>query len=276
MQYISKGQPPKGGSYLACDNSRRHHKGGCQGVPWRYSEFETDLLRFLSFQIDVSKLLPDHDETEREIDGLKLEQTSIRGQLSKATSKIENLTDSISTTNDKRNRAELDKKLSVVLDEKERLEKAAREKEDKINALERSGNNLQERIENVKELTGYLKRAKPGEVIDIRLKLREAIRGVVDEITLFSRGYRDRKHVNEEESNPQRRRVLYEGIGNKDWRLYSVRWKGGGVFTRFYYPEGAGARLGEIRDKEFSKRKGFKELSEWIKRKDFGFVSGRK
>jgi hypothetical protein len=42
----------------------------------------------------------------------------------------------------------------------------------------------------VKELAAYLKRAKPREVIDIRLKPRETLRGAIDEITVFARGFR--------------------------------------------------------------------------------------
>ena len=67
--------------------------------------------------------------------------------------------------------------LTGIQEEKERLEKADKEAESSINLLNRSGNNVQERIDNMKKLTAYLKRAKPEEVIDIRLKLREAPKG---------------------------------------------------------------------------------------------------
>ena len=87
--------------------------------------------------------------------------------------------------------------LTGILGEKEQLEKADEETEGKINGLERVSYNVQERIENMKELTAYLKRTKPGEVIDIRLKLREALRSAIDEITVFARGFRDRMHMNE-------------------------------------------------------------------------------
>jgi len=83
--------------------------------------------------------------------------------------------------------------LTGIQEKKERLEKA----ESSINLLDRSGNNVQERIENMKELTAYLKKAKSEEVIDIRLKLREALRSAIDEITVFARGFRDRMHMNE-------------------------------------------------------------------------------
>jgi hypothetical protein len=87
--------------------------------------------------------------------------------------------------------------LTGIQEKKERLEKADKEAESSSNLLDRSGNNVQERIENMKELTAYLKKAKPEEVIDIRLKLREAPRRAIDEITVFARGFRDRTHMNE-------------------------------------------------------------------------------
>ncbi len=254
MHYVNKGQPPKGGSYLVCDNAKRNN--GCQYASWRYGEFETDLIRFISSDIDVSKLLPDHDRTEREIDGLKREWASIRGQLSKAGNEIENLTSSITTTPDKRVRGLLESKLTGILDTKERLEKADKEAEGKINALERSSNNLQERIENMRELTAYLKKAKPGEVIDIRLKLREALRGAIDEITVFANGFRDRKHV-DELTPKEKRRVFSKGIVNKDWRFYKVQLKGCRSFTRGFYPVGVSDKLKEIEREIDRKRKGF-------------------
>ena len=256
MQYIDKGKPPKGGSYLVCDNSKRHNKGGCKSAPWRYSEFEEDLLRGLSSSIDVSTLLPDHDETEREIDSLKREKESIRGQLSKAESGILNLTDSIETTRDKRVRDVLNGKLSGILDRKEQLEQADKETEEKINVLERSSKNVRERIESMKELTAYLRRAKPGEVIDIRFKLREALRRAIDEIVLFSKGFRDRKQMNEL-TPKDRRKIFFEGIDNRDWKFYNVHLKGCRAFTRGFYPEGVIDKLKEIDGKKW---KGFSLL----------------
>ena len=105
--------------------------------------------------------------------------------------------------------------LTSIQEEKERLEKADREAESSINFLDRSGNNVQERIENMKELTAYLKRAKPEEVIDIRLKLREAHRTAIDEITAFAMGFRNRKRMNE--LTPKDRWKVYsQSIDNKD------------------------------------------------------------
>jgi hypothetical protein len=105
--------------------------------------------------------------------------------------------------------------LTGIQEEKERLGKADKEAESSINLLDRCGNNVQERIENMKELTAYLKRANPEEVIDIRLKLREAPRRAIDEITVFAMGFRNRKHMNELTSK-DRWKVYSQGIDNKD------------------------------------------------------------
>ena len=243
MTYISKGKAPRGTSWLVCDKARRHN--GCKSAPWRYDKFEEELLRFLSYKINVMNLLPDRDQTEQEVDSLRTERESIRGQLSRAEREIENLTASIATTPDRRVRGVLENKLSGVLDRKEQLEKAARETEEKITALERSGRNIQERVETMKELTAYLRKAKPEKAVEIRLKLREAVRGAVGEITLFPKGFKDKKHVHEYESDPDRRKACYEGIDNKDWRFYRLGFKGSG-FTRAVYPPGMVQKLKQI------------------------------
>jgi hypothetical protein len=86
--------------------------------------------------------------------------------------------------------------------------------------------------------------------------LREALRGAIDEITVFARGFRDRKHV-DELTPKDKRKVFYEGIDNKDWRFYKVHLKGCRAFTRGFYPEGISERLKEINVERERKRKGF-------------------
>jgi hypothetical protein len=46
MNFINKGQGPKGGAYLVCSHAKRGL--GCDAVPWRYQDFETSFLALVT------------------------------------------------------------------------------------------------------------------------------------------------------------------------------------------------------------------------------------
>lgn len=235
MHFVNKGKPPKGGSYLLCDNAKR--KNGCKYISWRYDEFEQDILRFVSVDIDVSQLLPDYKQLESEISILQREKSSIQGQLSRVQSEIGNLTDSVSTTQDKRLRLLLENKITDRLDEKERFEKLESEAEIKINDLKHVNGSVQERISNVKELYETMQDLKDRDekaLIDLRFRLRQMLRNLIDRIDLYPGGFIDRNHVNELHP-PDKREIYYEGIDNKDFRFYQVDLKGCRSFKRGWY-----------------------------------------
>lgn len=60
MHFINKGAPPKGGTYLACDNARRGL--GCDNIAWRYDDFEASFLTFVE-EIDLESFLRVQDES---------------------------------------------------------------------------------------------------------------------------------------------------------------------------------------------------------------------
>lgn len=77
MHFINKGAPPKGGTYLACDNARRGL--GCDNMAWRYDDFESSFLTFVE-EIDLESLLrPQGDSSERQ--NIEKEIQSLEGKL---------------------------------------------------------------------------------------------------------------------------------------------------------------------------------------------------
>ena len=67
MRYENKGLPPKGSSYLVCQNSSR---GLCDdAIRWRYDDFETSFLSFVS-EIDLEQVL---SETSNQSQALQIE-----------------------------------------------------------------------------------------------------------------------------------------------------------------------------------------------------------
>jgi Rad3-related DNA helicase len=240
---VDKGEPPKGGKYLVCDRAKRGN--GCKYLSWRYDEFESDILRFISMDIDVTQLLPNYDQIESEINIAERDIASIQGQLNKAKSEIKNLTDSIASTPDKRIRTLLEDKLAGRLDEKEKLEKQEAKIEVKIHELKQININVSERISNVNELFGLMQDLKDQDeeaLIDLRFRLRQMLRNLIDRIDVYPGGYKDDNHVNE--LYPSDKKDIYcEGIDNKDFRFYQIRLKGCKSFSRGWYPPETYQRL---------------------------------
>ena len=54
MTYDNKGNGPKGGRYLLCNNAKRGL--GCPGKRWRYADFEASFLAFVS-EVDISSII---------------------------------------------------------------------------------------------------------------------------------------------------------------------------------------------------------------------------
>jgi DNA invertase Pin-like site-specific DNA recombinase len=243
MHYVDKGKPPKGGKSLVCDRAKRGN--GCKYRSWRYDEFESDVFRLISRDLDVTQLLPDYDQIESEISTFGRKESSIQGKLNKAKSEIKNLTDSIASTPDKRIRTLLEDKLAGRLDEKEKLEKQEAKIEVKIHELKQININVSERISNVKELFGLMQDLKDQDeeaLIDLRFRLRQMLRNLIDRIDVYPGGYKDDNHVNE--LYPSDEKDIYcEGIDNKDFRFYQIRLKGCKSVSRGWYPPETYQRL---------------------------------
>ncbi len=265
VHFINKGTASKGGSYLVCDNGKR--KNGCKYISWRYDEFEKDLLRYVSMDINLSQLLPDHEQVESEINILQREKSSIKGQLHKVESEIENLSDTISTTADKRIRSLLESKLTGKLDEKENFEKQFTEVETKIHDLKRINGNLQERISNLKELFETMQDLKDKDedaLIDIRFRLRQMLRNLIERIDIYPGGFKNVAQV--KELHPAHKIKIYaEGIDNKEFRFYEVQLKGCKSFKRGWYPPGTHKKLEALDLKRQKEHGGFSRTRKGIK-----------
>jgi DNA invertase Pin-like site-specific DNA recombinase len=89
MQFVNKGKPPKGGTYLVCDSARRGL--GCKYLSFRYPDFEKAVLTFCS-ELNVQDLLTgDDDHRESKISAIQGEITGINGNLEVLKNKIANL-----------------------------------------------------------------------------------------------------------------------------------------------------------------------------------------
>jgi DNA invertase Pin-like site-specific DNA recombinase len=77
MRFENKGQPPKGGRYIVCDQAMRHL--ACVRARWRYDDFEKSFIAFVS-EIDFDSILAAREDTHgrRELEG---EIDALRGKI---------------------------------------------------------------------------------------------------------------------------------------------------------------------------------------------------
>jgi DNA invertase Pin-like site-specific DNA recombinase len=79
MQFVNKGKPPKGGTYLVCDSARRGL--GCKYISFKYQDFEKAVLTFCSGLNVEDILLGDEKQMESEITLLRAELIKLEVEL---------------------------------------------------------------------------------------------------------------------------------------------------------------------------------------------------
>ncbi|SER81548.1 Site-specific DNA recombinase [Tranquillimonas rosea] len=92
MIFRNKGRPPKGQSYLLCQNS--YQGNGCTCPHWRYDEFENSFLRLIS-EIDLNELESESNENAAHKSSLKERRAVLQAKIDEAESKISNLSENL-------------------------------------------------------------------------------------------------------------------------------------------------------------------------------------
>ncbi len=246
MQVLHKGPPPKGGTYLVCDRAKR--KAGCHYHSLQYPEFEELVLTFCK-GLNVEDLLSEEQEKESVLSELEGELAAFKGKLAEADTKVANLTDSIAGTEDQRVRKQLEARLAEILDEREALTKKKDHAEQTILELTHTREDAGEKVHNIKELIEFMKTQKGQRLFDVRLKLRNELRGLIEQINVFPVGNPRitpeyvqaqvqvlRDNFREDTKGLDESISRYEsywsrGIDNKDLRQFSIFFKGGSFRT---------------------------------------------
>lgn len=183
MHFIDKGKPPKGRQYLVCDVARRLKT--CPAKAVRYDEFE--FLFFDNFEeLDINQIMPGKDETMLEINKLEEKVTANQQRLIEIDREIENLSHSISKTEDSRVREQLEKFMSNSYDNKEKIETEINEHEQEIFELQQQRIDFEESFDYAKAVYDVLESAQDeAELIELRLKLRNQIQRMIEWIKIY-------------------------------------------------------------------------------------------
>jgi len=190
MHYINKGDGPKGGEYLRCDNSHRklrdeNGKSRCSAISIRYNEF-VDLVLDNFKELDITRLFPDDEEIKsqkKDVDGKII---VINGKINDLENKIETRADHIANyaSPETRQGYELAQRRDIAA-----CNKLKEEKQELLQlkgSLEKDSKQLQQQINSVNAVRKKLKNSSDREEeTNTRFKLREALRRVIDYIYVY-------------------------------------------------------------------------------------------
>lgn len=185
MQFINKGPAPKGYQYLVCDTARRGR--GCDYHSIRYKDFEKVVLQYCQ-GLTVQDILPSSGQALSEVQTLQYKLSATKAHIVENETKINNLTDSIATTSDKRVRGKLETSLSAVFNEQEQAQKEEKTIQRHIKKLSSSNKSTQAQINSTKELLALLDSENDEGQKEIRLRLKNRLRNLISKINVYGVG----------------------------------------------------------------------------------------
>jgi hypothetical protein len=183
MHYVDKGDSPKGGQYLRCDNGYRGN--GCARHTIRYAECEAVILENCP-NLRPEQVLPDPDKAaslclvlSQRIQGKKAELGDIERQ-------AENLVDMIASTSEKPIRKRYQDRISKLDARKIALAGELQNDERKLATAERGQKSFSKWTADLKTL----QKALAAGDVDVRRKLQSHLREFIDRIEVFANGHR--------------------------------------------------------------------------------------
>lgn len=239
MEVVHKGKTPKGGLGFVCESARRGR--GCSYYSIKYEEFERVVLNYCK-GLNVEEVLPE-TEKKSEIAQLKSQSSAVAGELGQVENRITNLTDSIANTADKRVRQTLERRLSELLDDRERLEEQQGRVQSEITQLSKATETIERQLESIEQLFDYMQSASKEKLIDVRLRLRDKLRQLIRKIDVYpvspeimtpelveeiiQAALDEKPEMSDTDELDKFRRELEDKIDNKEEQVYSVVFEGG-------------------------------------------------
>jgi hypothetical protein len=176
MAHVSKGQPPKGNSYLVCDNARRGI--GCKKVFLRYDRFEPLVLTYCK-GLDPAEILPGNDKVQSKLSILSNQLQAVEGELAQVQGKIDNLLDNLEIGEIIKDR------LRIRQEEKVMLEAQRGALTRQISETESLSKDAEKQLQDVKELINHMADLTGPERVSLRLNLRSQLRRLITQINLY-------------------------------------------------------------------------------------------
>lgn len=176
MAHVSKGQPPKGGSYMVCDNARRGL--GCKKSYIRYDQFELLILTYCK-GLDPGEILPGNDKVQSELAILRNRLQGVEGEIAQVQRNIDNLLDNLEAGEPVKDRLRMRQGQKTELEAQ--WETLARQ----IAKISSIAQDAEKQLQSVQELIGRMAELDGQGRIDLRLNLRGQLRRLIDEIKVY-------------------------------------------------------------------------------------------
>jgi DNA invertase Pin-like site-specific DNA recombinase len=179
LGFVMKSKPLK--AYLVCDSARRGR--GCEKHYHRYDEVERLILTNLE-ELDVRALFGDQDH-EAELDRIRGELATVQARAGVLDGQIDNLADSIATTISKDVRAKLEVRMDKDIKERVTLTTAAEDLGRQLSVATSAAVDAGRVQADLAELIEKMNQSRGAARIELRGRVREAIRGLVESIKVF-------------------------------------------------------------------------------------------
>lgn len=225
MHFIDKGQPPKGGSYLLCDNGRRGAK--CSRHSIRYDEVERLILTNCR-NLKPEAVLPNPNEQNKLCQSLR---ERIQGNEAKARDRqqqIDNLVDQIGRTNSAAVRDAYEAKVIRLEEDKRSIEQSIKQDRTELMRAEQSLQSFDRWQHDLKSLQKALANKDD---VELRLRLNAHLRQLIEHIELFTDGFSN-EHDDDGHEDSETIGDYLDTVAS-EFNLMDTRSKAFGQFVRF-------------------------------------------
>lgn len=185
MAFVDKGKPPKGASYLVCDNARLGIK--CTRHSIRYDECERIVLENCR-GLRVDEVLPNPNEQSRRCLSLRKRVQGHITKLRDIKKRIGNLINQISEESD----TEVGKLLKNKIEElQEQTKEIKVQQETDERELRKAESSLQSFTKWQKDLASLQKAIKKDNNVELRMHLQTHLRELIEKIEVFPIGFKE-------------------------------------------------------------------------------------
>lgn len=181
MKYDNKGSGPKGNRYLVCSKSTRQF--GCRGKRWRYHDFETSFLAFVS-EIDLSGLV-EPEESQRDHKRAALKVASLEGEIGSVNTLMDKTYDLLESGAPKEFILSKLRELQTRKDELTALIAESRKEMDRVEAQRQR---ISQSSDEIKNLLHRLQNANQPDLFELRSKIASHLKSMIESLTVAPQG----------------------------------------------------------------------------------------
>jgi hypothetical protein len=190
MAFLNKGELPKGGTYLVCDNGRRGVKNAqgqriCETRYMRYDE-AVELVLSNCPKLNPALVLPDADEHAAEAKRIRERLAGLEGEFASLEKQIENFIDQIGRTSNAAIRSRYEQRVEELETRKAQVKAEKAEVSAALQRLERNRASFTEWQRNVEGLRTSIAKSP-----DTRVRLNTHLKEFIERIEVYAHGFED-------------------------------------------------------------------------------------